>query len=689
MTKEKKKGSGLRKFLIVVTVLMSLVTVGMLGALLFYLPWQEAESTMPQDGAFTLEEQKNGTLVLSWTEAEGADCYAVELLIPAASEEEEPQGIYRSIVDGTSCTIPVPANPLEERIIRVSSMVAFSIPFHDDYRYGEQPLEVTTNFLMPEIVNLKWEPDPAQKTVTVTYGFENASDARFYADVNSASFMQSGDTAITLRYGEEGDLPMIPFGGESNVYLDAVREMPGITVMGYISNGFTVVRDNLLDRNLNLKLEDQGYNVLKLTWDETKGEYYEVQKAVPGSEEWEIVKMIPGDGERSYTSPHLPVFDEFTYRVVAVGGETMPDSDLAAESEHLSFATKESPIYATIWPTMELEAYTDTLKSQVAGTVVTGKAYSVLEEQEGFFAVRLDESGTIGYIDSTFCLINLPEYMGDMCAYKITNSESSKFLMHEFKIDGLSGKVIKGYSDIKLADGSYVVPLLYPTAKRLLTAAYGAMEQGYRLKIYDAFRPNVATRSMYSNAEKMLEKNLPQKTYTGARISDLKLPMENIPDGDYTKLLYKDVMLGQYTLNYYVARGQSNHNLGIALDLTIEALEDGREKKMQTSMHDLSQYSALSKNNSNARTLQKIMTAAGFGTLSSEWWHFNDNETKNGFELAVVSEGVSVEGWVADDFGWRYRLADGTYLTDTTETIGENSYSFDAQGYLRTDESIG
>ena len=689
MTKEKKKGSGLRKFLIAMTIVLSFVTAGLLGALLFYLPWQEAESTMPQDGSFTLEEQKNGTLVLSWPAVDAVDCYAVELLIPAMSEEEEPQSIYRSIVDGTSCTIPVPSNPLEERIIRVSSMVAFSVPFHDDYRYGEQALEVTTNFLMPEVVNLKWEPNPADKTVTVTYGFENATGARFYDDPAAASFLGTNESKIVLRYADDGDLPMIPFGGESNVYLDAVREMPGITIMGYICNGFTVVRDNLLDRNLNLKLEDMGYNVLKLTWDETKGEYYEVQKAVPGTEEWEIVKMIPGDGERSYTSPHLPVFDEFTYRVVAVGGETMPDSDLAAESEVLSFATKESPIYATIWPTMDLEAYTDPAKTQVAGNVVTGKAYSVLEEKDGFFAVRLDVSGTIGYIDSTFCLINLPEYMGDMCAYKITNSDSSKFLMHEFKIEGLSGKVIKGYSDIKLDDGSYVVPLLYPTAQRLLVAAKGAQEQGYRLKIYDAFRPNVATKSMYYHAEKVQEQNLPQKTYTGAKIADLKLPLEGVENGDHTKLLYKDVMLGQYTLNYYVARGKSNHNLGIALDLTIENLDDGREKKMQTSMHDLSQYSALSHNNSNARTLQKIMTAAGFTTLPSEWWHFNDTETKEGFELAVVSEGVSVEGWVADDFGWRYRKADGTYLIDTTEVIDDQTYLFDAQGYLRSEESVG
>ena len=34
-------------------------------------------------------------------------------------------------------------------------------------------------------------------------------------------------------------------------------------------------------------------------------------------------------------------------------------------------------------------------------------------------------------------------------------------------------------------------------------------------------------------------------------------------------------------------------------------------------------------NNSTANTLSKIMTSAGFETLDSEWWHFQENSYKN------------------------------------------------------------
>ena len=102
--------------------------------------------------------------------------------------------------------------------------------------------------------------------------------------------------------------------------------------------------------------------------------------------------------------------------------------------------------------------------------------------------------------------------------------------------------------------------------------------------------------------------------------------------------------------------------MGIALDLTLERVDTGEELEMQTDMHDLSVYSIISRNNEEALLLDSYMKAAGFGGLTSEWWHFQDNDTRNALSLNIYMQyGVSCAGWVCNDDGWRYRNADGTY----------------------------
>ncbi|MBR3972817.1 MAG: hypothetical protein IKJ99_02555 [Oscillospiraceae bacterium] len=662
-----------------------LLAAGVVFGFGFVLPWYQAQTTMPE-GNMQVYRLESGELQLTWPEAENADSYCVEMLDSVVNEKEEEELVpfYQDVVQGNSTNLKSLPEDGKVCILRIRTMKYYDTWFDQRIRYGDAALEVSTAFDTPEVVKLSWTPDPAADTVTVDFGLKDGGKARVYTVDEGGEnklLKEISETQLVLKFADDGDLPMIPFGGECELVFDAVREQEGIIFYGPITAGFAVDRDNLLDRNLNLQLQDRGYNVMSLSWNETKGEYYEVQRKQEGDEEWTVIEQIPGDGERSYTSPHLPAFESITYRVVAVGGETMEGSDLAAESEELIFETKQSPVFATIWPVKELEVYSDTQKTEVVGKVETGTAYCVLEEKDGMFGIGID--GKTCYIDSNYVLINLPEYMGDLCSYKITNSYSSRYMMHEFELPGMTGKVTAGYSYVKQSDGSYLVPLLYPTAQKLVVAAQTAIDQGYKLKIYDAFRPNVATREMYSLAEKMLNEPLPEKTYTGVKISSLRLPSEDI-----TTLTYGDVMLGGYSLTYYVAQGRSNHNLGIALDLTVEKLEDGKEVRMQTSMHDLSQYSGLKYNTKSARALADIMKSAGFTTLVSEWWHFNDFDSRDTLELVAVYSGINARCWMADDNGWRYRTKRGNYYTDTTETIGDMVYTFDAEGYVVKSEPV-
>ena len=77
------------------------------------------------------------------------------------------------------------------------------------------------------------------------------------------------------------------------------------------------------------------------------------------------------------------------------------------------------------------------------------------------------------------------------------------------------------------------------------------------------------------------------------------------------------------------------------------------------------------------------MKNAGMGDLVSEWWHFQDNEIKSELDLPSVWQGVSGEWWVLDNYGWRFRSRDGSYLRDTTQNIGGVDYRFDSDGYAQ------
>ena len=124
------------------------------------------------------------------------------------------------------------------------------------------------------------------------------------------------------------------------------------------------------------------------------------------------------------------------------------------------------------------------------------------------------------------------------------------------------------------------------------------------------------------------------------------------------------------------------HNLGIALDLTLERRDNGEEIPMQTTMHDLSQFSVLGENNEAADLLGEIMHGAGFGGLISEWWHFQDNHARAALSLPYVSAGVDARGWVKDDTGWKYRDEKGSFFRGQTLEIEGRQYTFDDNGYV-------
>ena len=76
------------------------------------------------------------------------------------------------------------------------------------------------------------------------------------------------------------------------------------------------------------------------------------------------------------------------------------------------------------------------------------------------------------------------------------------------------------------------------------------------------------------------------------------------------------------------------------------------------------------------------MTGAGFASLSSEWWHYQDDEATSQLSPPAVYQGINAEGWACDAQGWRYRDSRGRFTKDKTITVQDMEYTFDAEGYL-------
>jgi len=380
-----------------------------------------------------------------------------------------------------------------------------------------------------------------------------------------------------------------------------------------------VTRMDLYGNSFGAEAAQIKYNNFAITWEETRGVSFQVQKQSSGG--WGIVATIPWDGERRFETGSLPAYTEYTYRVIAVDriGGTV------STTEPVTLQTAETPIDALIWPVKDLPAYADPALTEETESVATlGTPYRVLDDTETAFLILID--GQERYIDSNYVMINTAEYLGAACDYDITNSYSSKYLVHEYGIKKVSGTVISGYEKV-YENGTFLVPVLYPVAKSLKQAAEGALSRGYMLKIYDAYRPKSATVQIYGATKSILGNHIPSKTYTGLKVSLPEKKKEYDEEGNVigTKpLTFEDVMTANssYKLGAFLANGTSMHNYGVALDLTLVDLSTGEELAMQTSMHDLSAYSVHGRDNSNAKLLKAIMTEAGFKTISSEWWHY-------------------------------------------------------------------
>ncbi len=147
------------------------------------------------------------------------------------------------------------------------------------------------------------------------------------------------------------------------------------------------------------------------------------------------------------------------------------------------------------------------------------------------------------------------------------------------------------------------VALLSREAARALKAVAGEMNaQGYRLKIFDAYRPACAVRHF---------------VLWGVEDLDLRMKPYFYPDLEKQELFKQG----------YIA-SQSSHSRGSAVDLTLLDMRTGREVDMGSPFDLFSEAShpdsraVTDEQYENRMFLQAAMVRNGFAPIDCEWWHF-------------------------------------------------------------------
>ena len=152
----------------------------------------------------------------------------------------------------------------------------------------------------------------------------------------------------------------------------------------------------------------------------------------------------------------------------------------------------------------------------------------------------------------------------------------------------------------------YEEPLAFLTKEAALAlkeVSDDVRDQGYRLKIYDAYRPQMAVTNFVEWA----------KDENDTRMKEYFYPELN-----------KDVLFPQG----YIAE-HSGHSRGSTVDLTLFDMETEKELDMGGTFDYFGELShpdyksgITKKQYKNRMILRKAMLAHGFKPLAEEWWHF-------------------------------------------------------------------
>ena len=174
--------------------------------------------------------------------------------------------------------------------------------------------------------------------------------------------------------------------------------------------------------------------------------------------------------------------------------------------------------------------------------------------------------------------------------------EEFEITMRYFSEDNFVGRPIPGYN----ANKAY---LTIETKRALLNAHEEFMRLGYRVKIFDAYRPQMAVDYF---------------SFWAADLNDTVNKSQYYPNVNKSELFAKG----------YIAE-KSGHSRGSAVDITLINTKTGDEVDMGSQWDFFDPISSIHSSQvtdqqlANRKLLANVMSKHGFKALDEEWWHFS------------------------------------------------------------------
>ena len=144
--------------------------------------------------------------------------------------------------------------------------------------------------------------------------------------------------------------------------------------------------------------------------------------------------------------------------------------------------------------------------------------------------------------------------------------------------------------------------LTLEAARALKAVSVEMLVQGYRLKVFDAYRPSRAVKHF---------------VFWGIEDQDVRMKPYFYPELEKQELFSKG----------YVA-SKSSHSRGSTVDLTLLDMDTGKELDMGSPFDLFSEVShpdyrgITQAQYENRMLLQRVMLRNGFEPIDCEWWHF-------------------------------------------------------------------
>lgn len=269
-----------------------------------------------------------------------------------------------------------------------------------------------------------------------------------------------------------------------------------------------------------------------------------------------------------------------------------------------------------------------------------GTPFVVKEEQGNWWRIETEE-GEEGWIENQLAMINLPDVLPSII-YDNPNNYASDFRSSFTDIPNVTGeKLYEGYAyNERLDRDEFIMPILYHTAEKIAYAQEAALENGETLVVMETFRPRSVQLLVNEELSALAEVN-----------EDVRRGITEEP----------------WSMNWFISAGVSNHQRGLAVDLTLARIDESEEEvigdfmvpvvqeyrvyEMYSPIFELSTASAMLVRpisardrvgwqeipyhdyvNEEAIRLERYMFEADMIPIPSEWWHFNDIDILEEFE---------------------------------------------------------